>query len=56
MPIRVKGRHLACLVQLGVLLGGKIPPLRRQIRLVTRYDYHVENFLGMVRLPCVINC
>jgi transposase len=23
-------------------------------RLVTRYEYHVENFLGMVRLACVM--
>jgi transposase len=22
--------------------------------LVTRYEYHVENFLGMVRLACVM--
>ncbi len=23
-------------------------------RLVTRYEYHVESFLGMVRLACVM--
>jgi hypothetical protein len=22
-------------------------------RLVTRYEYHIENFLGMVRLGCM---
>ena len=22
-------------------------------RLVTRYEYHIENFLGMVRLACL---
>lgn len=25
-------------------------------RPVTRYEYHIENFLGMVRLGCIKSC